>query len=81
LEETRPGEVEKLISNVERAVKKSLEDAQREGMEKGIEKGIEKGMEKGIQAVARQMLAEGYDIDSILRCTGLSKEEIEKLKE
>ena len=62
-----------MISNVERAVKKSLEDAQREGMEKG--------MEKGIRAVARQMLAEGYDIDSILRCTGLSKEEIEKLKE
>ena len=73
LEETRPGEVEKLISNVERAVKKSLEDAQREGMEKGVEKGI--------QTVARQMLVEGYDIDSILRCTGLSKEEIEKLKE
>ena len=81
LEETRPGEVEKLISNVERAVKKSLEDAQREGMEKGIEKGIEKGMEKGIQAVARQMLAEGEDVEKIIRYTGLAREEIEKLKE
>jgi len=39
LEETRPGEVRKLFSNVanvERAVKKSLEDAEKEGMDKGM---------------------------------------------
>ncbi len=68
LEEAHPGEVEKLISNVERAVKKSLEEAQRDGMEKGMEK------------VARQMLAENEDIEKIIRYTGLSKEEIERFK-
>lgn len=67
LKEAHPKEVETLISNVERAVKKSLDDAQKEGMEKGIKK------------VAKQMLAEGEAIDKIMRYTGLAREEIERL--
>ena len=72
LKEAHPKEVETLISNVERAVKKSLDDAQK--------KGIEKGIEKGIQKVAKQMLTEGEAIDKIMRYTGLAREEIERLR-
>ena len=72
LKEAHPKEVETLISNVERAVKKSLDDAQKEGIEKGIEKGIQK--------VAKQMLTEGEAIDKIMRYTGLAREEIERLR-
>ena len=61
-----------MISNVERVIKKSLEDAKIEGIEKGIEKGMEK--------VARQMLSDGEEIAKIMRYTGLSRENIEKLK-
>ena len=53
-----------MISNVERVIKKSMEDAEKKGMEK----------------VAKQMLAEGEDIEKIVRYTGLIKEDIERLK-
>ena len=76
LKKTRAEEVEEMISNVERVIKKSLEDAKIEGMEQGIVKGIEKGMEK----VAKQMLSDGEEIAKIMRYTGLSKENIERLK-
>ena len=81
-----------MISNVERVIKKSLEDAKIEGMEqgivkgmekgieKGIEKGMEKGMVKGMEKVAKQMLSDGEEITKIMRYTGLSKENIERLK-
>ncbi len=69
LDESRTEEVDEMISNVERVIKKSMEDAEKQGMEKGIEK------------VARQMLSKGIDIDTIANCTGLSKEEVERFKE
>ena len=64
LDESRPEEVGKMISNVERVIKKSMEDAEKKGVEK----------------VAKQMLEQGFDIDTIASCTDLSKEDIEKLK-
>lgn len=53
-----------MISNVERVIKKSLEDAKNEGLEK----------------VAKQMLLDGENIEKIIKYTGLSREIIEKLK-
>jgi len=76
LDESSPEEVDKMISNVEKVIKKSVEDAEKQGMEKGMEKGIKKrNME-----IAKRMLAQGIDINTIASCTDLSKEEIEKLK-
>jgi len=56
-----------MISNVERVIKKSLE------------KAMEKGMAKGIEKVVPEMLKKGSDQEIIASCTGLSREEIEKL--
>ena len=42
--------------------------------------GEKKGMEKGMEKVAKTMLAEGEPISKISKVTGLSKEEIIKLK-
>jgi predicted transposase/invertase (TIGR01784 family) len=67
LQETRPEEVEQMISNVERVLKKTYKDAEIKGIEQGVTK------------VAQQMLLEDVDIEIIKRCTGLSDEEIEKL--
>ncbi len=61
-----------MISNVERVIKKSMEDAEKQGMEKGMEK-------RNIE-IARQMLAAGEEMEKIVRYTGLTGEEIEKLK-
>ena len=69
-----------MISNVERVLKKSWEEAEKKGMEKGMERGMEKGMELASIKFARQMLLDNEDMNKIIKYTGLSKEEIENLK-
>ncbi|MBA7639692.1 hypothetical protein ES703_47352 [subsurface metagenome] len=61
----------------------SLEEIRREAIEEGIEKGIEEGIEKGhkdILEIAKRMLLEGFGVEKIAKLTGLSAEEIRKLK-
>jgi len=53
-----------MITNVERVIKKSLEEAGKQSLEK----------------VAKLMLIDGEPIEKIMKYTGLSKEEIEELK-
>ena len=74
--------------DVEEAHKQDLEDSKQTGIRIGIEKGIslgmEQGMEKGISQskieIAKNMLENNIDIQTILKCTGLSEEELEELK-
>ena len=79
-----------------RDIKNSIDTAKQEGlaegMEKGIEKGMELGMEKGMKKgmakgmnqkaldIARNMLADGVDINLIMKYSGLTQEQIENLK-
>lgn len=49
--------------------------------EQGIKEGIEKGLERGIKQVAKNMLDEGLDLSTIAKATGLTVEELQKLKE
>ena len=44
------------------------------------EKGLEEGMEKGLLEAARNMLVEGFSIDLVVKCTGLSIEQVKELK-
>lgn len=68
----------------EYAAAKGYEDGIEQGIEKGIEQGIEQGIEKGIKEgilnVAKNMLSKNINTDSISELTGLSIEEIEKIK-
>lgn len=61
-----------------------LDKAERKGVEKGIKEGIRKGIEKGKReeaiAIALEFKNMGIPIADIARGTGLSVEEIEKLK-
>jgi len=50
-------------------------------IQEGMQEGLQQGMQEGMCGVARNMLADNMDIDSIIRFTKLSKKEIEKLKE
>ena len=43
---------------------------------KGKEDGIKKGMEKGFENVARDMKNKGFDIDTIIELTGLTRDKI-----
>ena len=79
-----------------RDIKNSIDTAKQEGKQEGLAEGMEKGMEKGIEIgkaegmekgmnqkalnIARNMLADGVDINLIMKYSGLTQEQIEKLK-
>ena len=50
------------------------------GEQRGKEAGIQIGEQKGIKNVASNMIAEGIDTKLIAKFTGMSEEEISKLK-
>ena len=56
------------------------EKLEKKGMEKGIAEGMEKGKAEGKTEVALGMLKEGMSIEVVSRITGLSEEEIERLR-
>ena len=61
-----------------------LETGYSEGLEAGLEQGKKEGIEQGKaeqqKEIAKKMLDKNIPIDTIVEVTGLSKEEIEKLK-
>ena len=48
--------------------------------EDGLEEGFADGLQKRSQEIAKNMLKENITLDVISKCTGLSFEEIEKIK-
>ena len=63
--------------NIMRTIADSYID---EGINKGIAIGEARGVEKGIENIAKRMLQENTDIKFISSVTGLSSDEILKLK-
>ena len=67
-----------------RDIKNSIDTAKQEGLAEGMELGMKKGMKKGMNQkaldIARNMLADGVDINLIMKYSGLTQEQIEKLK-
>ena len=73
-----PEKEEKYIQNTEKNI------ARREGLKEGLEKGLAEGLKSGKIEAQRKMtinlLKENIPIEKIVAVTGLSEEEIEKLK-
>ena len=69
-----------------RDIKNSVDTAKREGKQEGLAEGIELGrkicMELGMNQkaldIVRNMLADGVDINLIMKYAGLTQEQIEK---
>ena len=57
-----------------------IAEATEEGYNKGHEKGIEQGIEQNNIDVAKKMLEEKLPLETISKITGLSTEEVLKLK-
>ena len=51
-----------------------------EGKKEGMEEGMQKGIEKGLQKVVLSMLNKNLNLSFISEITGLSKEEIKRIK-
>jgi len=62
-----------------RDIKNVVDTSRAEGFEEGIEQGLEQGLEKRSVEIAKEMKEENESIEKIMRYTGLSREEIEKL--
>ena len=65
---------EKIMTN------KQIKIAHEQGIEEGIEEGMKEGAKQEKIEIAKNLLKENVEIDIIISATGLSKEEIEKLK-
>ncbi len=49
-------------------------------IQQGIQQGLSRGEYNKAVETAKRMLIEGFDIDVVVRITGLSVEEVERLK-
>jgi predicted transposase/invertase (TIGR01784 family) len=58
-----------------------LKSAKEEGIKEGLEKGLEKGLKEATIKNAKNFLIMGLDINMVAKGTGLSVEEILKIKE
>ena len=66
-------------SQFNKGLEEGLEKGIKEGLEKGIKEGLEKGIKEGNINTARRMKKANCEISFIMKMTGLTKEEIEKL--
>ena len=68
---------------VQQGMQRGIQQGVQQGMQRGIQQGVQQGRQEGVQrmqAVVCNMLREKADMDFISKVTGLSAEEIEKLK-
>ena len=72
---------EKYIRDEQASIEYAQNVGYKDGYKNGEEKGIKKGMKEGIKKTAQNMLKENVNVELISKVTGLSKEEIEKMKE
>ena len=83
-----------LKQGIEEGLKQGLEDGRKKGLEQGIKEGKKEGKKEGIKEgikegkeqgkkekaieIAKKMLKEKFPIETVIRVTGITKDEIEK---
>ena len=65
---------------VREALAKGLAEGEAKGLAEGKAEGIDEGKNIGKAEIAINLLKENYPIEKIIKVTGLTEEEIEKLK-
>ena len=63
----------------DKGIAEGIEIGREEGRAEGFAEGMENGRAEGVSNVARKLKADGMDIDLIIKYSGLTREEIEKL--
>ncbi|EOF5962195.1 Rpn family recombination-promoting nuclease/putative transposase [Salmonella enterica] len=80
-----PHTKERLMTLIERIRVADRRKGERQGRQLGLEEGLAEGLEKGLEKgqhvaalrIARQMLADGLDRETVQRFTGLTAEELQ----
>ena len=71
---------EDIAEGMEKGMKEGMELGMAKGKQEGLAEGMEKGMNQRSLDIARNMLADGVDLNLIMKYSGLTQEQIEKLK-
>ena len=80
-EEIRKAELrEKFIRDQHAIMLAGIEQGIKQGIEQGIKQGIEQGIMQEKKQIVKYLLEISTPIEQIEKITGLSKEEIEKIK-
>ncbi len=66
--------------SIEFALKQGREEGREEGKKEGIEQGMEQGRKEKAIEMAKSLLILKIDIEKILAVTGLTVDEVEKIK-
>ena len=74
------GEERGMKEGREEGIKEGREEGIKEGREEGIKEGLEKGIKEEQNKIAKKMIEAQMPIEKIIEITGLSKDEIEKIK-
>ena len=61
------------------AIRRGREEGKAEGLAEGKAEGLEEGRAKEKAEIAKKMLEENIEIETIIKLTGLTKEKIENL--
>ena len=77
-------EIERLRDKARHDEAQALYHAEQKGIQKGIQQGVQQGIQKGALnrniEIAKAMIADGESVEKIKRYTGLTSEEIERLR-
>ena len=65
--------------NIRREVMKYPDKLRQEGRQEGMKKGMQEGIKKGILETAKNLIKQGFSLESIAKATGLSKGELAQL--
>ena len=71
---------EGIAEGMEKGMKERMELGMAKGKQEGLAEGMGKGMNQRSLDIARNMLADGVDLNLIMKYSGLTQEQIEKLK-
>ena len=76
-------EGELMIMTIEQELETRYRDGHRQGVEEGRKQGVEEGRKQGVEEgrkqTARALKQEGVQMELIVRCTGLTPDQIEAL--
>ena len=64
---------------IQKGRQEGIQKGRQEGMQKGRQEGIQEGASEAMHTLARNMLTEGLAVETIMRITGLSEQEVQAL--
>ena len=66
-------------SGVEHGIKQGIEQGIKQGIEQGIEQGRMEGLKEGLRQLINGLLANGFDLATIVKATGMEEDEIRNI--